>query len=68
MSERTFHTKDFECSGIVELLRETNLLDIVSKLLPFVSQIVLEFYVNLSKDMRNLANPNFQRKIVWGHT
>ena len=40
----------------------TNLLGTISKLPPFVSQIILEFYVNLSKDMGNLASPNFQRQ------
>ena len=51
IGERTLHAKDFEGSRIKELLGETHLLSIVSKLPPFVSQIMLEFYVNLSKDM-----------------
>ena len=67
MSERTLHGKEFEHSGIAEFLDETNLLDIVSKLHPFVAHIVLEFYVNLSKDMGNPASPNFQQTIVRGH-
>ena len=53
MGKRTLHAKDFEGSVIEELLGETNLLSIVLKLPPFVHQIVLEFYVNLSKDMGN---------------
>ena len=52
----------------MELLKETNLLNTMSKLLHFVLQIIIEFYVNLSKDMGNLASPNFQRMIVRGHT
>ena len=66
MDERTLHSKDFEHSKIEKLLRETNLLGTLSKLPPFVPQIVMELYVNLSKDMRDLASPNFQRTIVWG--
>ena len=68
MSERTLHAKDFEHSMIVELLKETSLLNTLSKLPTFVLQIVIEFYVNLSKDMGNPASPNFQRMIVRGHT
>ena len=68
MSEHSLHSKDFAQSGIMELLGEMNLLGFVSKLRPFVTQIVLEFYVNLSKDMEYPANPNFQRTVVWGHT
>ena len=49
MSEQTLHAKDFESFEIVEFLRETNLLDTMLKLPPFVSLIVLEFYVNLTK-------------------
>ena len=37
MSERPLHSKNFERSEIVELLGETHLLDIVSKVPPFVS-------------------------------
>ena len=58
MNERSLHTKDFERSGIKELLRETNLLDIMSKLPP----------LNLLKDMGNPTSPNFQQTIVRGHT
>ena len=59
MSERTLHSKDFAISGIVELLGETNLLGTISKLPPFVLQIILEFYVNLFKDMGNPVSLNF---------
>ena len=53
--ELTLHAKDFKGSGIEELLGETNLLSIVSKFHPFVPQIFLEFYVNLSKDTGHLV-------------
>ena len=64
MGELTLHSKDFECSRIVELLGKTNLLDFVSKLLPFMTEIVLEFYMNLSKDIGDPASMNFQRTVV----
>ena len=66
--EHTLHSKDFAKSRIVELLGETNPHGTVSKLPPFVSRIILEFYVNLSKDIRNPARLNFQKTIVRGHT
>ena len=53
---------------IVELLGETNLLGTALKLPTFMSQIILEFYVNLSKDMGNQTSPNFQKMMVRGHT
>ena len=59
VEEGILHAKDFKGSGIEELLGKTNLLSTVSKLPPFVSQIMLEFYVNLSKDMGDPSNPNF---------
>ena len=68
MSERTLHSKDFAIFGIVELLGETNLLGTVSKLPPFVLQIILKFYVNLSKDMGNVVSLNFQKTAMRGHS
>ena len=35
------------------------MLGTVSKLPPFVPHFVLEFYVNLSKDIGDPSNPNF---------
>ena len=68
LSERTLHSKDFTISEIVELLGETNLLGTISKLPPFVLQIILEFYVNLFKDMGNPVSLNFQKTAVRGHS
>ena len=59
VEEQTLHAKDFKGSRIVELLEETNMLGTVSKMPPFVPHIVLEFYVNLSKDMGDPSSLNF---------
>ena len=67
IGERTLHAKDFEGSRIKELLWETNLSSTVSKLPPFVSQIVLEFYVNLSKDMGDPSSSNFRKATMQGY-
>ena len=67
VGERTLHAKDFEGSRIEELLMETNLLRAMSKLPPFVSQIVLEFYVNLSEDMGDPSSSNFQKETMQGY-
>ena len=49
MSERTLHSKDFEHSEIEHILGK----------LVFDFQIVLEFYINFSRDMGDLAIQNF---------
>ena len=67
MKKRTLYAKDFKGLRIEKLLRETNLLGIVSKSPPFVYQIFLEFYVNLSKDMWNPTSLNFQKMTIRGH-
>ena len=61
------HVKDFKGSKIEEFLGETNLLSTMSKLPPFVSHIVLEFYVNLLKDIREPSSLNFQKATVWAY-
>ena len=59
--------KDFESSEIEKLLKQTNLLGTMSNLPPFMPQIVLEFYVNLSKNMGDPSSPNFQKATMRGH-
>ena len=64
VSKCTLHPQDFALARTKELLGETNLLGSVSKLPPFVTQIVLGFYVNLSKDIGDPASLNFQKTLV----
>ena len=51
IAERSVDTAFFEKSGIVDLLKEQHLYRSVSDLAPFVTEVVLEFYGNLIKDM-----------------
>ena len=46
---------------------QTNLLGTMSNLPPFMPQIVLKFYVNLSKNMEDPSSPNFQKATMQGH-
>ena len=49
--ERTIHHRDFEPTGAIELLGALDMLDIMTKVSPFVKTVVLEFYSNLTKGM-----------------
>ena len=68
LSERTLYTKDSEHFGIVELLGETNLLDIVSKLPPFRAADCPRVICELVEGHRKSTSSNFQQTIVRGHT
>ena len=63
VDEGTLHSKDFKHSGIEELLGKKNMLGTVSKMPSFVPQIVLEFYMNLSKNTGDPASPNFKKRL-----
>ena len=65
--ECTLHHKDFESTCTIELLGIMNFLNLVTKLPPFVMIVVLEFYSNLTKGMRDPTSSHFQKVYVRGH-
>ena len=65
--ESTIHHKNFESIGAIELLGTLNLLDIITKVPPFVKIVVIEFYSNLKKEMEDPTSPDFQNVYVRGH-
>ena len=54
--KRTIHYRDVEPTWAIELLRALYLLTTVMEVLPFVKIVVLEFYVNLTKEMGDQAS------------
>ena len=65
--EQTIHHRDFEPTGAIELLGTLDMLDIVTKVSPFVTTVVLEFYSNLTKGMGDPTSPDFRTVYVRGH-
>ena len=64
--ERTIHHRDFEPTGAIELLGALDMLDMVTKVSPFVKTVVLEFYSNLTKGMVDPTSPDFRTVYVRG--
>ncbi|XP_024025805.1 uncharacterized protein LOC112092857 [Morus notabilis] len=67
LSERLVHDAEFKEIGVFELLKEQNLLGTVTKVQPFVKNVVLEFYANLVKEINNPAIDMFHKVFVRGH-
>lgn len=53
MAKRTLNFDDYSEAGIIDILKKGKLLGYVTKIKPLVKQLVLEYYVNLSKDIQD---------------
>lgn len=64
VSERIMHLGDYHAIGIIEIVKTENLLGLVTNIKPFIKQLVLEFHINLSKDIFDQASLNYRCTIV----
>ncbi|XP_024019818.1 uncharacterized protein LOC112091154 [Morus notabilis] len=65
-SERMLHVEEFEEIGIVQLLKKQKLFGTMSKIQPFVKNIVVEFYSNLLKAIKDPRSATFHKVLVCG--
>lgn len=53
MAKRSLNFDDYSEAGIIDILKKGKLLGYVTKIKSLVKQLVLEYYVNLSKDIQD---------------
>ncbi|XP_024022050.1 uncharacterized protein LOC112091798 [Morus notabilis] len=58
---------DFRELGIFDLLKAQHLLGTVTRVQPFVKNVVYEFYANLVEEMNNPASDMYHKVFVRGH-
>lgn len=74
MSQRKIHPKrmltveEFEEVGVVELLKKQKLFGTMSKIQPFIKNIVVKFYSNLLKAIKDPRSATFHKVLVRGTT
>ena len=68
VAERAIHLGQFEKTGLIEFFEKDKLLISVTKILPFVKQVVLEFYANLSTGMFDPSFEEYGKAVVRGVT
>ncbi|XP_024018221.1 uncharacterized protein LOC112090643 [Morus notabilis] len=66
-SERLLNESKFGELGVLELLKDRSLLGTVTKIKPFVNDVILEFYANLVSGVNDHKSPMFHKVFVIGH-
>lgn len=67
LSERLLNVIEFADVGVIELLKNQNLLGTVSIVKPFVKNVVFEFYANLVNEINDPKSPTFSKVFIRGH-